>query len=333
MDPAFARMPIRQANPAADRHPLVAVTGARGLVGDAVTRQLGEAGFAVRRLSRSRLPEGELPSAFLPPFDAPNEAFEKVLAGAAHVVHAAALTNADPTASEDDFMNANARLTGRLAAATHRVVPGRFILISSIRAVAGQGFTGSIGASTTPAPSCPYGRSKRAGEIAASEMFGNSANRLTILRPAPVYGPGMKGNLGRLLRLARMRCPLPIAGLTSLRSLVDVEALARAVIHAVSAPAPIGGTYVVSDREPVTIPQIMAAFRSGMGRPPGLFYLPRPLLEGIASFSRQRQALRGMYAGEICDPSALEDTGWIATENSINGLMALARTPLDGARS
>jgi UDP-glucose 4-epimerase len=143
----------------------------------------------------------------------------------------------------------------------------------------------------------------------------------------------MKGNLGRLLRLAGMPYPLPLAGLANRRSLLDVEALGRAIIHALANTTPVSGAYIVSDREPVTIPQIMAALRSGMGRPPGLFYLPRPLLEGIASFSRQRQALRGMYAGEICDPSALEDTGWIATENSINGLMALARTPLDGARS
>jgi hypothetical protein len=38
-----------------------------------------------------------------------------------------------------------------------------------------------------------------------------------------------------------------------------------------------------------------------------------------------------MFAEEICDPSALEDTGWIATENSVSGLMALARPPLNGA--
>lgn len=315
-----------------DHHPIVAVTGARGLVGQAVVRQLETAGFLVRRLSRSRLPECGLPSAILPAFNAPDKGFEEALAGAAHVVHAAALTNADATAIEADFMNANARLTGRLATIAERIIPGRFVFVSSIRAVAGQGSGGPIRASTTPAPSCPYGRSKRAGEIAASEIFASSARRLTILRPAPVYGPGMKGNLGRLLRLARTPYPLPLADFANRRSLLDVEALARAIVHAVSAATPIGGAYVVSDREPVTIPQIVAAFRSGMGRRPGLFYLPRPLLEGIASLSAQRQALQGIFAEEICDPSALEDTGWIATENSVSGLVALARPPVDGAK-
>jgi hypothetical protein len=70
-----------------------------------------------------------------------------------------------------------------------------------------------------------------------------------------------------------------------------------------------------------------------MGRPPGLFPMPSPLLEGIAAIAGQRQAVRGMFAEEICDPSALEATGWIATRSSIDGLVALARPLRDGANS
>jgi UDP-glucose 4-epimerase len=310
---------------------IVAVTGPRGLVGEAVVRQLAESGFQVRRLSRVRLADSGTASAILPSFDAPETAFDDALAGVSHVVHAAALTNADATASETDFMNANARLTERLAMVAKRITPGRFVFVSSIRAVAGTDFQGTIGVSTEPAPTGAYGRSKRAAEIAAAETFAAETHRLTILRPAPVYGRGMKGNLGRLLRLARAPYPLPLAGLTNRRSLLDVEALARAIVHAVSAPGPIGGAYVVSDRKPVTIPQIVSAFRGGIGRKAGLFYLPPALLEGLALLSGQQQAARGIFADEICDPSALEATGWTATENSTDGLTALARPPQDGA--
>lgn len=313
-----------------NRHSVVAVTGPRGLVGEAVIRRLAQSGFAVRRLSRIPLGDDGANLSILPPFDASDGAFDTALSGSTHVVHAAALTNADATASEADFMNANVRLAEKMARAARRVTPGRFILISSIRAVAGQGFPGIIDAATKSAPSCPYGRSKLAGEIAAGEIFAASAHRLSILRPAPVYGRGMKGNLGRLLRLARTPYPLPLAGFSNRRSLLDVEALARAVAHVLANPASIGGAYIASDRKPVTVAEILTAFRKGMGRPPGLFHLPPTLLEGLASLTGQRQVSRGISVEEICDSSVLEGTGWIATESSMDGLAALAR-PQHGA--
>lgn len=308
---------------------VVAVTGAGGLVGATVVRMLGESGFAVRRLSRAAPPPNRSWLAGLPSFDAPESAFDKALAGATHVVHAAGLTNADPDATESDFLNANAYLTAKLAQAARRVMSGRFLFVSSIRAVAGQDFEGVIDASTEPAPTSAYGRSKRQGELAAAEAFGGAAHRLSLLRPAPVYGRGMKGNLDKLLRLAGTPYPLPLGGLSNRRSLLDVEALGRAVIHVLTAPAAIEGAYIVSDKEPVTVAGIVAAFRTGMGRPPGLFTVPAPLLKTVAALAGRSEAVRGMFAEEICDPSALEETGWIATRSSIDGLVALAQ---DGAK-
>jgi UDP-glucose 4-epimerase len=310
--------------------PLVALTGAGGMVGATLLRTLGESGFAVRRLSRRVGPSSDPEAAVLPPPDAHESAFDEAVAGAAHVVHAAGLTNADAGTSEAEFLEANVYLTDRLARAARRATPGHFVFISSIRAVAGQGFAGVIGRKTEPSPACAYGRSKRQGELAATEAFGGAAHRLSILRPAPVYGRGMKGNLNRLLGLARTPYPLPLGGLSNRRSLLDVEALARAVLHALTSSA--AGAYVVSDREPVTIGEIVTAFRAGMGRPPGLFSVPSPLLEGIAAIAGRRQASRGIFAEEICDPSALEGTGWIATRSSIDGLAALARPPQAGAK-
>ena len=311
--------------------PVVAVTGAGGLVGVVTVRALVESGFAVRRLSRSASPSGDPSTALLPAFDAPDSAFEQALAGATHVVHSAGLTNADAATRESDFINANVRLTDRLARAAERVTVGRFVFISSIRAVAGQDFQGTIDATTEPAPTCAYGRSKRQGELAATEAFGGSPHRLGILRPAPVYGRGMKGNLGKLLKLAETPYPLPLGGLSNRRTLLDVEALARAVVHLLTTPAPVQGAFIVSDKEPVAIAEIVAAFRAGMGRPPGLLAVPPRLLEGIAALAGRRQGLRGIFAEEICDPSALEGTGWIATRSSIGGLAALARPPQAGA--
>ncbi|TGR89979.1 NAD-dependent epimerase/dehydratase family protein, partial [Mesorhizobium sp. M2E.F.Ca.ET.209.01.1.1] len=95
----------------------------------------------------------------------------------------------------------NATLTGRLAEAAATRTAGRFIYLSSIRAVVGPGFSGTIDEATPPAPQCAYGRSKREGEIEMLKAFAAAGrDSATALRLPPVYGEGMKGNLRGLMR-------------------------------------------------------------------------------------------------------------------------------------
>ena len=86
-----------------------------------------------------------------------------------------------------------------------------------------------------------------------------------------VYGPGAKGNLARLLRLADTPWPLPLAAFTGRRSLVSLDNLIRAVAFALAAPVTARQTYLVADPAPVTLPEIVAALRHGLGRSPRLF--------------------------------------------------------------
>ena len=67
-----------------------------------------------------------------------------------------------------------------------------------------------------PKPIDAYGRSKLAAEqgLAALDID------WVALRPVLVYGPGVKGNMAELIRLARSRLPLPFGGLTARRSLL-----------------------------------------------------------------------------------------------------------------
>ena len=300
---------------------LVAVTGAGGFVGQRVVRHLREAGCSVRAISRT-MPTGQngVEIAALPlPGDPPKE-FERVLNGVDHVVHGAGLTNAVAGTRDCVYMQANAELTARMAEAAARMVPGRFLLMSSIRAIAGPGFDGILTLETPAMPACAYGRSKRAAELAAVECYpGSTASRLSILRLPPVYGAGMKGNLAKMLRLADTPYPLPFGGLCNKRSLLSVEALARAVVDLLHMAQP-RQFYMASDRRPVSTAEIFTALRAGLGRPRRLLPVPAGLLEAAVKLAGRGQDWQGLFAEQICDSSALADDGWQQAEDPRPGL-------------
>lgn len=305
---------------------LVAVTGANGFVGQRVVQHLRDAGFFVRAISRTTGTWREgVETATLPHPDASLDEFERVLDGVDHLVHGAGLTNASPETPDSEYMQANADLTARFAEAAARMVAGRFLLMSSIRAAAGAGFDGILTPEMPAKPACAYGRSKRAAELAATTCYPDAgASKLAILRLSPVYGNGMKGNLARMLRLANTPYPLPFGGLHNRRSLLSVEALAAAVVDLLQMQR-MRQVYVASDRNPISTAEIFKAFRRGLGRPGRLLPVPAVVFEAVARLAGRGEDWQGLFAEQICDSSALADDGWRQTEDSLPGLAETAR--------
>jgi UDP-glucose 4-epimerase len=304
----------------------VLVTGATGLVGPRVVGRLHEAGFDIRIASRKpqRL-AGEDDAVALPDADAPQEAFLALMRGVTHVVHCAALNN-DRSAGAADFRMVNATLTGRLAQAAAARADGRFIHLSSTRAVVGAGFSGTIDEATPPAPQCAYGRSKREGEIAMLEAFAAAGrDGATALRLPPVYGEGMKGNLRALMRLAATGLPLPTAALTAVRSLISYDAVAGAVTHLLTRTAPPRPTYVLGDASPVAMAEIIAACRRGYGRSARLLPMPAWPLRMLATLTGRQAAWQALTATQVCDSLLLASEGWERETDTLSRLEELAR--------
>ncbi|MER8922438.1 NAD-dependent epimerase/dehydratase family protein [Mesorhizobium sp. M0802] len=303
----------------------VLVTGATGFIGRQVVNQLREAGFGVRMASRH--PERLDPvsdAVLLPDFDAPAQAYQALMRDITHVVHCAALNN-DRKASEADFMAANATLTAQLARAAASRTSGRFIYLSSIRAVAGPGFSGTISEATLPAPQCAYGRSKREGEIKTLEAYASRPSDATALRLPPVYGEGMKGNLRGMMRAAAIALPLPSGAFTAVRSLISRDAVAGAVAHLLTRPAPPRPTYVLGDASPVAMFEILTAFRHGYDVPTRLVPVPAWPFRLFATLLGRKAAYDASMATQICDPSLLISEGWMPETDTLGRIEELAR--------
>jgi UDP-glucose 4-epimerase len=175
-----------------------------------------------------------------------------------------------------------------------------------------------------PEPSEHYGRAKLKAEAAVRAC----GSTWTILRPAAVYGPGVKGNLAGLMRLAATPWPLPFASFTNLRSLVGLENLVAAVGFALDAEAAINQTYLVADPEPVTFADIVAALRRGVGSSSRLFPVPPALFAaGLKAFGRG-DVWERLGASLVVDSGKLIAAGWSPARDTLAGLARMAEATL-----
>jgi nucleoside-diphosphate-sugar epimerase len=155
----------------------------------------------------------------------------------------------------------------------------RFVFLSSVKAM---GESSPRGRALTEAdearPEDAYGVSKREGEIALMDVAASSGLEPVILRAPLVYGPEVKGNFLRLMRLVERGIPLPFGAVANRRSLVARANLAAALALCLKHPDAAGETFLVADGEDLSTPELIRRLARALGRPARLFPLPSALL-------------------------------------------------------
>jgi nucleoside-diphosphate-sugar epimerase len=300
---------------------LVALTGSTGFIGRHLLRELPQRGFRVRVLLRrpSAVPL-DCASAVIGDLTRPQNMAE-ALAGADAVIHTAGIAHAMTGVPEDDYRLLNAESTIALARAAQRAGVRRFVFLSSVRAQSGPASDEVLTEDMEPRPTDAYGRSKLAAERGLAELDLDWA----ALRLVAAYGPGVKGNIAALVRLARSPFPLPLASLTAPRSLLSLDNLVAAIDCVLTTPQPLRRPLIVADPKPVTIPQMIAALRRGLGRRPGLIPVPAAALAAICRAAGRAEVYERAARPLVADPGALRRLGWAPSVSTPAGLAALMR--------
>jgi nucleoside-diphosphate-sugar epimerase len=166
----------------------------------------------------------------------------------------------------------------------------------------------------------PYGISKLNAEAAVR----SSGVPWTILRPAIVYGPGVKGNLASLLRIASAPWPPPFQRFTNRRSLLALDNLVAAIELALTQDACVRETFLVADPHAVTLAEIVAALRAGAGRSPSLLPVPPKIFKaGLKAIGRS-DIWERLGGSLVVDPSKLIGAGWQPDLDTASGLLRMA---------
>ena len=300
---------------------LLALTGATGFIGQHLLRELSKRGHRLRVLLRqpSAVPM-QCASAVIGDLARPRN-MSAALEGVDAVIHSAGFTHGMSGVPEDDYRLLNTEATINLARTARRAGAKRFVFLSSVRAQSGPTAATVLTEADDPNPTDAYGRSKLEAERGLADLDLDWVS----LRAALVYGPGVKGNIAQLMRLARSPFPLPLRNIGGRRSLLALENLSTAIEVVLKTPEPLRRPFIAADREALTVGEMVAAMRNGLGRRSNLFPAPPALIGLLARSLGQEQAHRRMSGSLVADPSALMRLGWAPPVGTAEGLCQLMR--------
>lgn len=237
------------------------------------------------------------------------------LAGRAHVMRE---TAADAEAA---FHRANVDATRHLAEQAAGAGVRRFLLLSSVKVNGERTGEAPFTETDPPAPQDAYGRSKWAAEQALHEIAAATGLEVVAIRPPLVYGPGVKANFLRLLRLVERGLPLPLAGVRNRRSLVSVWNLCDLIVACATHPAARGETFLASDQHDLSTPELVRAIAAAMGRSARLFPFPAPVLRLAAWALGQGAAVERLVGSlQVDSGKATRLLGWTPPVGVEDGL-------------
>ena len=302
--------------------PVIALTGATGFIGQHLLHELPKRGYRLRVLLRrpTAVPL-ESASAVVGDLARPQN-MTAALADVDAVIHSAGIAQTMSGIPQDDYRTFNTEATIALARAARRAGVRRFVFLSSIRAQSGPSADHVLTEDATAQPTDAYGRSKLAAEQGLAEL----ALDWVALRLVLVYGAGVTGNMAELVRLARTPYPLPLGALRNRRSLLSLDNLVAAIDTVLSRPGQLRRPLIVSDPEALTLPEIVAAVRRGLGRRPGLIPVPAAVLRTALYAAGRGEIYERLSGSLVADPAGLRELGWSPPVKTPEGLAALAQT-------
>ena len=171
-----------------------------------------------------------------------------------------------------EYFKINTHQTVKLAERAKQQGVQHFIFISSTKVYGDEGGNMVYDEETICKPTDPYGESKLEAENKLRAMASDKF-KVACVRPPLVYGPGVKGNLFRLMKLAQRGYYLPFKGVQNNRAMVHVDNLIALIMTIIVQKA--DGIFCLTD-EDVSTERLMRAILHALNEPIRLFNVTAP---------------------------------------------------------
>ncbi len=296
------------------KYPLVLVTGASGFIGRPLCARLLVSGWRVRSINRSNSPPiNGSEHCIISSIDETAD-WTHALQDVTHIIHLAARVHVMQDSDENPleaFRRVNVAGTLNLARQAALAGVKRFVFVSSVKVNGEETSSQLFSELDVFNPQDPYGVSKMEAEQKLLVLAEETGLEVVIVRPPLVYGVGVKANFAQMLRVLRRRIPLPLASVRNARSLIYVGNLLDALVLCAKHPKAAGQTYLVSDGEDISTPELLSRLSHAMGFPARLFSFPVRGLDLVAELLGKGDQVRRLTGSLQIDSSKIRrELGW-----------------------
>lgn len=305
----------------------ILITGINGFIGGTLcTKMLGkerQVHGTLRSLKKTTVLPDEVDVVQIESIS-PDTNWSTALNGVDTVVHLAARVHVMKEPDPDPivaFRLINVAGTEHLAKMSAKAGVRRFVFLSSVGVNGDSTGNRPFTEEDDPNPHNYYSLSKSEAEKILKEIAAESGMEVVIIRAPLVYGPSNPGNFLRLLNLVGKGLPLPLASVNNRRSLIYLGNLVDAIITCVEHPKAAGQTYIVSDGEDVSTPELIRRVAEALGKPARLFPFPPSLMRFAGKFIGKSEAVERLLGSLVVDSSKItRELGWTPPYTMKQGL-------------
>ena len=316
------------------------MTGSTGFVGSALCDALCSKGYEVFRAVRSVKELANSPSGAsiaVGDINASTDWTKALTPSSANgnrpvdaVIHCAARAHVMNEGSQAEaafrYRETNVNGTTSLARSAAAVGVKVFVFVSSIK-VNGESTQREefFEADHPPMPEDGYGKSKWQAEKVLWDIAQGSNMGVTVVRPPLIYGPGVKGNLARLLTAVLNGIPLPLGSIDNRRSMIGLGNLVSFLIHCLDHPNASEKTFLVSDPRALSTREVVRLMAEGMNRPNRMVPVPVSVLRSLGQMLGKKNEVERLV-GSLCidDSFARAELGWDPPHSAEQGIREMA---------
>ena len=185
------------------------------------------------------------------------------------------------TSNPDEYYQVNTEFTKEMFDAFLASDAKVFITLSSVKAVADE-VEGALTEEHIPNPINHYGKSKLLAEQYILSKDIPEGKRVYILRPCMIHGPGNKGNLNLLYKLASKGIPWPLGAFQNKRSFCSIDNLMFIFKELIEREDIPSGVYNVADDTDLSTNEVISILAESQNRKPKIWRISKKLIQIIA---------------------------------------------------